>query len=68
MPLNLPNLVTWLRIILIPLIVGIFYLWKWAEALEKASGGKHGGSAGFLAMLFFFPIPMAIYQSKFNAM
>jgi len=26
MPLNLPNLITWLRIILIPLIVGIFYV------------------------------------------
>jgi CDP-diacylglycerol--glycerol-3-phosphate 3-phosphatidyltransferase len=26
MPLNIPNLVTWLRILLIPLIVGIFYL------------------------------------------
>ena len=26
MPLNLPNLLTWLRIILIPLFVGIFYL------------------------------------------
>lgn len=26
MPLNLPNLVTWLRIILIPLIVGVYYL------------------------------------------
>lgn len=26
MPLNIPNLVTWLRIILIPLIVGVFYL------------------------------------------
>ena len=26
MPLNLPNLITWLRIILIPLLVGIFYL------------------------------------------
>ena len=26
MPLNLPNLVTWLRILLIPLIVGIYYL------------------------------------------
>lgn len=26
MPLNLPNLVTWLRIILIPLLIGIFYL------------------------------------------
>jgi cardiolipin synthase (CMP-forming) len=26
MPLNLPNILTWLRIILIPAIVGIFYL------------------------------------------
>ena len=26
MPLNLPNLLTWLRIVLIPLFVGIFYL------------------------------------------
>ncbi len=26
MPLNLPNLITWLRIVLIPLIVGIYYL------------------------------------------
>jgi len=25
MPLNLPNLITWLRIVLIPLFVGIFY-------------------------------------------
>ena len=26
MPLNLPNLVTWCRILMIPLIVGVFYL------------------------------------------
>jgi cardiolipin synthase len=26
MPLNLPNMVTWLRIVLIPLIVGVFYV------------------------------------------
>ena len=26
MPLNIPNLVTWLRILLIPLIVGIYYV------------------------------------------
>lgn len=35
MPLNWPNLVTWLRIVLIPLIVGVFYLpdaWLSAEA------------------------------------
>src|SRR5918992_3604070 len=28
MPLNLPNLLTWLRILLIPLFVGIFYFEK----------------------------------------
>ena len=28
MPLNIPNLLTWLRIILIPLFVGIFYFEK----------------------------------------
>jgi CDP-diacylglycerol--glycerol-3-phosphate 3-phosphatidyltransferase len=26
MPVNLPNLITWLRILLIPLIVGVYYL------------------------------------------
>ena len=26
MPLNLPNLVTWLRILLIPLLVGVYYM------------------------------------------
>ena len=26
MPLNIPNLLTWLRILLIPLIVGVFYM------------------------------------------
>src|SRR5918999_4285259 len=33
MPLNLPNLLTWLRIVLIPLFVGIFYFDKsWVSA------------------------------------
>ena len=26
MPLNLPNLITWLRILLIPLLIGIYYV------------------------------------------
>ena len=26
MPLNIPNLLTWLRILLIPLIVGVYYM------------------------------------------
>ena len=36
MPLNIPNLLTWLRIILIPLVVGVFYLpSEWLSAQEK---------------------------------
>ena len=40
MPLNLPNLITWLRIVLIPLIVGIYYLpvdWLSPEAQNAAA-------------------------------
>jgi CDP-diacylglycerol--glycerol-3-phosphate 3-phosphatidyltransferase/cardiolipin synthase len=36
MPLNLPNLLTWLRILLIPLFVGIFYFEKsWMSAASQ---------------------------------
>ena len=36
MPLNIPNLLTWLRIILSPLVVGVFYLPDdWLAAHEK---------------------------------
>ena len=36
MPLNLPNLLTWLRITLIPLAVGVFYLGGgWLSVHEK---------------------------------
>jgi CDP-diacylglycerol--glycerol-3-phosphate 3-phosphatidyltransferase/cardiolipin synthase len=36
MPLNLPNLLTWLRILLIPLFVGIFYFEKsWVSAANQ---------------------------------
>ena len=36
MPLNLPNLLTWLRISLIPLFVGIFYFEKsWVSAADQ---------------------------------
>ena len=31
MPLNVPNLLTWLRIVLIPLFVGIFYFEGWVS-------------------------------------
>ena len=36
MPLNLPNLLTWLRIVLIPLFVGIFYFEKsWVSGASQ---------------------------------
>ena len=36
MPLNIPILLTWLRIILIPLVVGVFYLPDaWLNGMEK---------------------------------
>ena len=36
MPLNLPNLLTWLRIVLIPLFVGIFYFEQsWVSAYNQ---------------------------------
>src|SRR5260221_337964 len=36
MPANLPNLVTWCRILMIPLIVGVFYLPEsWLQAENK---------------------------------
>ncbi|MBU2641388.1 MAG: CDP-diacylglycerol--glycerol-3-phosphate 3-phosphatidyltransferase [Thiobacillus sp.] len=44
MPLNLPNLLTWLRILLIPVMAGVFYLPQgWVTPLE----------ANVLAALFF---------------
>jgi CDP-diacylglycerol--glycerol-3-phosphate 3-phosphatidyltransferase len=36
MPLNVPNLLTWARILLIPLFVGVFYSpWHWLKPAEQ---------------------------------
>jgi CDP-diacylglycerol--glycerol-3-phosphate 3-phosphatidyltransferase/cardiolipin synthase len=45
MPLNLPNLITWLRIILIPLLIGIFYL---PDAWLSPSGKNTAACAVFV--------------------
>ncbi len=37
MPLNLPNLLTWLRILLIPLVIGVFYLPARQLSYEEAN-------------------------------
>jgi CDP-diacylglycerol--glycerol-3-phosphate 3-phosphatidyltransferase/cardiolipin synthase len=39
MPLNIPNLLTWARILMIPLVVGIFYVpAEWATPFERNLG------------------------------
>ena len=52
MPLNLPNLLTWLRILFIPLMVGVFYLPDgWVTPREGSAGrvAHRGGPCNFLA-------------------
>jgi CDP-diacylglycerol---glycerol-3-phosphate 3-phosphatidyltransferase len=46
MPVNLPNLVTWLRIILIPLLIGIFYV----PDAWLAPGGKNVAACAVFAV------------------
>jgi CDP-diacylglycerol--glycerol-3-phosphate 3-phosphatidyltransferase len=45
MPLDLPNLVTWLRILLIPLVIGVFYL---PDNVISASGKNAFSTAVFI--------------------
>jgi CDP-diacylglycerol--glycerol-3-phosphate 3-phosphatidyltransferase/cardiolipin synthase len=48
MPLNLPNLLTWLRILLIPLMAGVFYLpagWVTAEEANAVAAALFGVAA-----------------------
>ena len=48
MPLNLPNLLTWLRIVLIPLMAGMFYLpdgWVTAEHANLLAAAFFGVAA-----------------------
>lgn len=36
MPLNLPNILTWLRILTIPLVIGVFYVpWVWLSSWHQ---------------------------------
>jgi CDP-diacylglycerol--glycerol-3-phosphate 3-phosphatidyltransferase len=48
MPLNLPNLLTWLRILLIPLMAGVFYLpngWVTSQEANLLAAGFFGVAA-----------------------
>ena len=48
MPLNLPNLLTWLRILFIPLMAGVFYLpdgWVTAQEANLFAAGFFGVAA-----------------------
>ena len=60
MPLNLPNLLTWLRILMIPLVVAVFYLpdgWLTTHQVNLIAAGMFGIAAltdwldGYLARI-----------------
>jgi len=60
MPLNLPNLLTWLRIIMIPLVAAVFYLpdgWLTPHQVNLIAAGMFGIAAitdwldGYLARI-----------------
>ena len=42
MPQNIPNLLTWLRIILIPLIVGVYYVPETMLSMENKNLASTG--------------------------
>src|SRR6185503_6066425 len=49
MKLNLPNALTWFRVVAIPLVVGVFYapvLLDWPEAWARPAAGLLFGLAG----------------------
>ena len=41
MPLNVPNILTWLRILMIPLVIGVFYVPEvWLSSWHQTSSRR----------------------------
>ncbi|MBN1150738.1 DUF4234 domain-containing protein [candidate division WOR-3 bacterium] len=53
-------------ILMIIPIVGIFYLWKYSEGVEKVTSGGMTGIVSFLLFWFVNPVGMFLAQQKFN--
>jgi hypothetical protein len=51
--------------LLIP-ILGIIWVWKWCQGLEKVSGGEQSAGVNLLKLFFLGGIGMAMLQSSIN--
>lgn len=52
--------------LLIVPIANIFWQWKWAQGVEKVTGGQMTGIVAFLVVWALGPIGSALIQSNFN--
>ena len=56
-------------IMLIPLVGGLYWQWKYFEAVEQQTGGQSSALLNFLLSIFVTAlIPMALCQSAYNQM
>jgi nicotinamide riboside transporter PnuC len=51
---------------LIPFVGGILWLYRYAEGVEKVSGGRKTTTAAFLWMFFLGAIGQAVMQGTYN--
>lgn len=47
-------------------IVGIFWLWKYSEGVEKVTAGAQTGVMAFILFWFVNPVGMFLTQQKYN--
>ena len=52
--------------ILIPIVGGPLWMWKWAGGVEKVTNGKQSQAMAFIMVFVLSVIGMAIVQSEFN--
>jgi len=47
-------------------ILNIIWLWKWAQGVEKVTGGDTSGGLAFILLFMLGPIGMFVVQSGLN--
>ncbi|HET6612200.1 MAG TPA: DUF4234 domain-containing protein [Kofleriaceae bacterium] len=54
--------------LLIVPIANIWWMWKYGEGAERATGGKVSGAVAFLLLFLLGTIGMAVVQSMYNSL
>lgn len=48
-------------------IVNLYFLWKWAEGVEKVTNGEQQAIMTLVVLFVFSPVGAFLVQQKFNA-